>query len=66
MTRDNNGWTGEKIKELREKLGWTQQHFAEVLGISISAIPKWEHNTRKPRPVYQQQLNNLKRKVVEP
>jgi len=34
--------TGERIREGRERLGLNQQVFAELLGISVSTLSRWE------------------------
>lgn len=36
------------IKELRTKLGLSQQDLAVVLGVSITTIRYWEYGTTKP------------------
>lgn len=46
---------GEKIKSLREKKGITQEHLAEELQVSRSAIAKWESDNGMP------DIDNLKR-----
>lgn len=38
----------EKIKELREKNGWSQSELAEKSGISTSAISQFESGGRTP------------------
>ena len=40
-----------EIKEIREKLGWTQKKFAEYFNIPLGTIHNWEQGLRKP-PVY--------------
>ncbi|MCX7746908.1 MAG: helix-turn-helix domain-containing protein [Clostridia bacterium] len=39
---------GERLKLLREEKGKTQQEIAELLGLSRSALSKYEHNDREP------------------
>jgi transcriptional regulator with XRE-family HTH domain len=34
---------GRRIAELRAERGWTQAHFAEVLGIAVSNVQRMEH-----------------------
>ncbi len=35
------------IKSLRKKMGYTQQVFANVLGVSLKTVEKWEQNVNK-------------------
>lgn len=53
----------EDIKNLRLSLGWTQQHFAEMLGTALSSVSKWENGKSEPLPVYQKKLKDLQRKA---
>ncbi len=36
--------TGEAIKAMREKKGYTQARLAELLGVSDKTVSKWETN----------------------
>ena len=38
----------EKIREIRFKNNFTQQHFAELLGVTKKAVEAWESGARKP------------------
>lgn len=40
--------TGEYIRNLRKKKGWTQMQLAEQLHISDKAVSKWERGTEYP------------------
>ena len=39
---------GEKIKELRKKMGWAQEDLARDLDVSLSTIQRWEGKGSKP------------------
>ena len=42
--------TGDRIKELREKRGWTKQKLADLLDMkSYTSITKWEQGNNLPR-----------------
>jgi DNA-binding transcriptional regulator YiaG len=36
------------IRELRDKRHLTQQQFADIVGVSISSVQKWESNVNPP------------------
>jgi len=44
------------IKTLRNKLGLTQEQFAQKVGVTFSTINNWEKGTRKPHPFLLQRL----------
>ncbi|WP_314590530.1 helix-turn-helix domain-containing protein [Paenibacillus terrigena] len=39
---------GNRISELREQKGWTQEELATMIGISRAALSHYEKNRRKP------------------
>ena len=39
---------GEKIKKARQNSGYTQSKLAEELGVSVSTIARWEHDSSSP------------------
>lgn len=41
-------FTGERVKEIRERLQLTQQAFASKLGVHQSTVAGWESGSRKP------------------
>lgn len=41
-------WDGQEFKRRREELGYTQQGFAELVGVSGQALGKWERNESTP------------------
>lgn len=43
-----SGNIGNRIKGLREHRGLSQQGLADLLGISLSTLTKWENNLRRP------------------
>ena len=38
-----------EVKRIRERVGFTQDQFAAILGVSTSGLRKWEQNQRTPR-----------------
>ena len=39
---------GEKIKKLRVENNWTQEKFAEMMGVSAQAVSRWETDSSMP------------------
>lgn len=50
-----------EIKELRSRLGLTQEALARELGVSVSAVQKWEGGRATPRGLYRRALVELAR-----
>lgn len=46
--------TGERIRDLRKRKGWTMEELGEKLGVQKSAVNKWEHNM----------VSNMKRTTI--
>ena len=42
--------TGEQIKELRKKLGYTQARLAEEVGLTPNTVARYERDELKPSP----------------
>lgn len=38
----------ENIKEIRTKLGWSQEELAHEVGVSLSTVQRWEQSGTKP------------------
>ena len=41
---------GESIRKLRKEAGFTQEQLAEALGVSVSAVHKWDSGKSRRRP----------------
>lgn len=50
-------WSGEKIRELRQRLGWSQAELARRLGCRQQTVSEWETNTYQPQNAYSQLLD---------
>ena len=44
-----NAELGRWLQTLREEQGYSQEGMARVLGVSVSAVRKWEQNLAEPR-----------------
>ena len=49
----------EEIKKLRKLKGWSQQRFAERIGVSITTVVRWEKGKHAPSPLAQERLEHL-------
>lgn len=54
----------EKIKKLREVLLITQQELADLLGVSIVTVNRWENNKFQPAMKERENLQNCLKRMV--
>ena len=47
------------VKELRAKLGLSQQEFATVLGLSLTTVRLWEYGTVRPSRLAREKLQKF-------
>ncbi len=47
------------IREVRDRLGLTQEKFAARLGVTLPTINRWENGRTKPSPLAIQNLREL-------
>ena len=47
------------IRELRKRLGLTQEKFAARLGVAFPTINRWENGHSKPSPLALKQIETL-------
>lgn len=52
-------YIGERLQQLREEKGWTQQNVADELDVSQQTIQNYEVNKRKPKLSTIHKLANL-------
>jgi transcriptional regulator with XRE-family HTH domain len=38
------------VKRLRERMGLTQERFAQAVGVTFSTVNQWENGHRRPHP----------------
>ena len=51
------------IKELRKRLGLTQEQFAQKVGVTYSTVNHWENGKRVPQPFLIRRLLELKQEL---
>lgn len=60
---NNKGDVAHLIRELRGRLGLTQEKFAAKLGVTFPTINRWENGRAKPSPLALSQIEKLTRKL---
>ena len=53
------------IREIRGRLGLTQEKFAAKLGVTLPTINRWENGRAKPSPLALKQIEDLARGLGE-
>lgn len=48
-----------KIKSLRSRLGLTQQALADLIGVSVLTVNRWENGQARPRPLAWEKIESL-------
>lgn len=51
--------TAQEIKQLRLRLGLTQEQFAHKLGVTHNSVNRWEKGKARPSNLAEQALLNL-------
>ena len=52
----------EKVKALRQKMGWSQEDLAREIGVSLSTVQRWERKGGKPIRLARMKLGKLLQK----
>jgi putative transcriptional regulator len=50
---------GHFIRDLRQLLGYTQEQFSTVLGVSFSTLNRWENARMQPSPLALKQVETV-------
>lgn len=58
---DTESETAKLIRELRSRLGLTQEKLAAKLGVTYPTINRWENGRAKPSPLAQRMIEELVR-----
>ena len=54
---------GKQVRGLRLELGLSQERFAQLLGVSLQTVRRWEEGLTKPLPFMSLRLEELQRKI---
>lgn len=57
-------WKVMEVKQLREKLGLTQEQLAHRLGVTVKTVNRWEMGRAKPSPLATKLLNQLSEQLL--
>jgi len=53
----------KQIKGLRIELGLSQERFAQLLGVSLQTVRRWEEGLTKPLPILNLKLEELRKRL---
>lgn len=53
----------ETVKELRARMGLSQEKFAAEVGVTASTVNRWENERGKPSPLAVKQIETLKEQL---
>ena len=59
MPREKGSEVAGNIRNLRAKLGLTQEQFAAKVGVTFSTVNRWENGRGKPSPLAQRRVDDL-------
>ena len=54
-----------KIRHCRVRKGWTQEHLARSIGVSLNTVQRWESGKTHPSPLAIEKLQGLLEDVLE-
>lgn len=60
MAKRNEERLAKMIKDLRAKLGLTQEQFAAKVGVTFSTVNRWENGRGKPSPLAMRRIKELR------
>jgi DNA-binding transcriptional regulator YiaG len=59
MTKQEDIRLSEMVKNLRDKLGLTQEQFAAKVGVTWSTVNRWENDRGMPSPLALQHVREV-------
>src|SRR3989304_2641512 len=55
-----------RIKEIRMRLGISQERFAQLLSVSLQTVRRWESGLTRPLPIIRLKLEEMQREARAP
>ena len=65
MSKPKETELAKDIRELRSKLGLTQEQFAAKVGVTFSTVNRWESGKSKPSPLAMKRIKELQSAVMD-
>lgn len=65
MSKVRENELARKIRELRSRLGLTQEQFAAKVGVTFSTVNRWESGKSRPSPLALKRINELRRTLED-
>lgn len=59
MRMTESSWPPDRIRQLRESRGLTQEQFAREVGVTVGALNRWECGKRRPTGLSVRRLEEL-------
>ena len=59
VSRADQSWNRPDVRQLRKRIGWTQEQFAERLHVTPLTVLRWESGQSTPRPLALAKLREL-------
>ncbi len=53
----------EKVKELRSRMGWTQEDLAREISVSLSTVQRWENRGANPTRLARREIKKIFQKA---
>jgi len=63
MSKRKNNELAKIIRNLRAKLGLTQEQFAAKVGVTWSTVNRWENGRGSPSPLARRRIEELQEEV---
>ena len=57
---------GDRIRQLRQELGLTQEKFAAKLGVTFPTVNRWENKRAKPSPLAMEKIAAIAKQLGHP
>ena len=53
------------VRQLRERMGMTQEQFAQAVGVTFSTVNQWENGRRRPQPFLVKRLIDMEAEISQ-
>ena len=64
MATEKSATTAQFVRELRRRMGWTQDKFAAAIGCAEATVSRWENGHHPPTGAALRALQNLDRSTA--